>query len=76
MPKPRLPARWIGTGLLIALVVALQVWATSVDKEYYLTQVIMAVYYSVVVLGLCLVMGYAGQISLGHGAFFALGGYM
>jgi branched-chain amino acid transport system permease protein len=28
-----------------------------------------------VVLGLCLVIGYAGQVSLGHGAFFAIGGY-
>ncbi len=35
----------------------------------------MASYYALVVLGLCLVMGYAGQVSLGHGAFFALGGY-
>lgn len=76
MPEPRLPTRWIGTAILITLVIALQIWATAVDKEYYLTQVIMAVYYSVVVLGLCLVMGYAGQISLGHGAFFALGGYI
>ena len=44
-------------------------------RDYYLTQLIMAAYYAVVVLGLCLVMGYAGQISLGHGAFFAIGGY-
>jgi len=28
-----------------------------------------------VVMGLCLLMGYAGQVSLGHGAFFAIGGY-
>jgi branched-chain amino acid transport system permease protein len=35
----------------------------------------MSIYYAVVVLGLCLLMGYAGQVSLGHGAFFALGGY-
>ena len=35
----------------------------------------MAAYYPIVVLGLCLVMGYAGQASLGHGAFFAIGGY-
>jgi branched-chain amino acid transport system permease protein len=35
----------------------------------------MAVYYAIVVMGLALVMGYAGQVSLGHGAFFALGGY-
>jgi branched-chain amino acid transport system permease protein len=43
--------------------------------EYCLTQLTMAVCYALVVLGLCLVMGYAGQVSLGHGAFFALGGY-
>jgi branched-chain amino acid transport system permease protein len=35
----------------------------------------MALYYAIVVMGLCLLMGYAGQVSLGHGAFFAIGGY-
>ena len=35
----------------------------------------MSLYYAIVVIGLCLVMGYAGQVSLGHGAFFAIGGY-
>jgi branched-chain amino acid transport system permease protein len=43
--------------------------------EYCLTQLTMALYYAIVVLGLSLVMGYAGQVSLGHGAFFAIGGY-
>jgi len=28
-----------------------------------------------VVIGLCLLMGYAGQASLGHAGFFAIGGY-
>ncbi len=27
------------------------------------------------VIGLCLLMGYAGQVSLGHAGFFAIGGY-
>jgi branched-chain amino acid transport system permease protein len=36
----------------------------------------MSAYYSVVIIGLCLLMGYAGQISLGHAGFFAIGGYM
>src|SRR5512134_826292 len=44
-------------------------------KEYCLTQLTMAAYYAIVVTGLGLLMGYAGQVSLGHGAFFALGGY-
>jgi len=47
----------------------------ATGTEYCLTQLTMAIYYALVVLGLCLVMGYAGQVSLGHGAFFALGGY-
>lgn len=43
--------------------------------EYCLTQLTMSCYYAMVVLGLCLLMGHAGQVSLGHGAFFAIGGY-
>ena len=55
--------------------VAFQVITSLAGRDYYLTQMIMAAYYAIVVMGLCLVMGYAGQVSLGHGAFFALGGY-
>ena len=36
----------------------------------------MSLYYTVVVIGLCLLMGYAGQISMGHAGFFAIGGYV
>jgi len=41
-----------------------------------MTQLIMSAYYALVVIGLCLLMGYAGQASLGHAGFFALGGYV
>lgn len=69
-----------GRPLLAFLVAALtlvgvQVAVTAMGRAYYLTQMIMTAYYAIVTLGLCLVMGYAGQISLGHAAFFALGGY-
>lgn len=47
----------------------------AAGTEYCLTQLTMAAYYAIVVTGLGLLMGYAGQVSLGHGAFFALGGY-
>lgn len=57
------------------LAVAAHLVATAVGKEFCLTQLTMAVYYAIVVMGLCLLMGFAGQISLGHGAFFAIGGY-
>jgi branched-chain amino acid transport system permease protein len=54
---------------------AVQGLLRALGKEYCLTQLTMSLYYAVVVMGLCLVMGYAGQVSLGHGAFFAIGGY-
>ncbi len=67
--------RLIPVVLIIAAIVSVQLIATVLEKEYCLTQLTMAIYYSMVVMGLCLVMGYAGQVSMGHGAFFAIGGY-
>jgi branched-chain amino acid transport system permease protein len=64
------------TFALFALaIVAAQLLMHVTETEYCLTQLTMALYYAIVVMGLCLLMGYAGQVSLGHGAFFALGGY-
>lgn len=60
---------------MAALVIAVQCVTTVTDTEFYLTQIIMSACYSLVAVGLCLLMGYAGQISLGHAAFFAIGGY-
>ena len=56
-------------------VAAVQLITALTGTEYFLTQLIMAGWYALVVIGLCLLMGYAGQISLGHAAFFAIGGY-
>jgi len=61
--------------ILAALVVSVQVTVTMTGQAFYLTQLTMAAYYTVVVIGLCMLMGYAGQISLGHAGFFAIGGY-
>lgn len=61
--------------LFPAVVAGAQLVMRATGTEYCLTQLTMAVYYAIVVMGLCLLMGYAGQVSLGHGAFFAIGGY-
>ncbi len=61
--------------ILALLVVFIQLLTQWTDSAYYLTQLTMSAYYSIVVIGLCMVMGYAGQISLGHAGFFAIGGY-
>ncbi len=68
--------RYGGIMTLTALVVFVQLLTAWTGKEFYLTQMTMAAYYCLVVTSLCLLMGYAGQISLGHAGFFAIGGYL
>jgi len=60
---------------LSATVVVIQLLTLASGKAFYLTQLTMTAYYSLIVIGLCLLMGFAGQISLGHAGFFAIGGY-
>lgn len=62
-------------GLAVA-VVAIQVAASASDKVFYLTQLTMSAYAMLVVLGLSMLMGYAGQASMGQAGFFAIGGYI
>jgi branched-chain amino acid transport system permease protein len=61
--------------LFAAGIIAVQVATGLTGSDFLLTQLTMAAWYGLVVVGLCLLMGYAGQISLGHAAFFAIGGY-
>jgi len=49
--------------------------AQAAGRGFFLTQLTMSAWYTLVVLGLSLLMGYAGQISLGQAGFFAIGGY-
>ncbi len=62
--------------LLITIVIAIELITGWTDTRYYLTQMTMSAYYALLIIGLCVVMGYAGQISIGHAGFFAIGGYL
>jgi len=68
-------SRYTPVLLLLAAVAAVQLLTLATGTAFYLTQLTMTAYYSLIVLGLCLLMGFAGQISLGHAGFFAIGGY-
>jgi branched-chain amino acid transport system permease protein len=68
-------SRYTPAFLLIGAVVVIQLLTLVSGKTFYLTQLTMTAYYSLIVIGLCLLMGFAGQISLGHAGFFAIGGY-
>ncbi len=44
-------------------------------SDYHLFQLTMVVVYGLAILGLAILTGINGQISLGHGAFYAIGAY-
>ncbi len=67
--------RYVPVIAVAVAVVFLQVVLSQTHATYYMTQITMSAYYAVVAVGLCLLMGYAGQASLGHAGFFAIGGY-
>ncbi|HKM87616.1 MAG TPA: branched-chain amino acid ABC transporter permease [Xanthobacteraceae bacterium] len=63
--------RWIVALALIALAAVLP-FAVS---NYHVFELTLVMIYAIAVLGLNILTGYNGQISLGHGAFFAAGAY-
>jgi branched-chain amino acid transport system permease protein len=64
--------RALGLAALLALAVALP----FVVSSYRVFQLNMVLVYAIVLLGLNILTGYNGQISLGHGAFYAIGAYV
>lgn len=61
--------------ILLLLTIAGLALPRFLTNKYYLTVFIVVGIHSILVLGLNLLMGYAGQISLGHAGFYALGAY-
>ena len=49
---------------------------TGLISNYGFLQLSLMIVYAIAVLGLILLTGFNGQISLGHGAFFAVGAYV
>jgi branched-chain amino acid transport system permease protein len=68
------PRRWWKPAGLLALA-ALALILPFFFGPYRVSQFTLVVIYAIAVLGLNLLVGYSGQISLGHGAFFCLGAY-
>lgn len=62
----------LGIGLLIGVVATLPILARS---PYYLSIMIFIGIYTILTVGLSLLTGYAGQISLGHAGFYGIGAY-
>jgi branched-chain amino acid transport system permease protein len=64
-------ARAVAVALAFVAAAILPMWATS----YQVFQLTLVVVNAIALLGLNVLTGYGGQISLGHGAFFGVGAY-
>ena len=80
--SPRHRAYVIGAWVLAAAVLLYVPFAYdvgfspgSIDKGFRISQLNDVIAYAVAILGLNLVIGYSGQLSLGHSAFVGLGAY-
>jgi len=60
---------------LIAILLAVACALPFLVSNYRTFQLTLVLVYAIALLGLNILTGYSGQISLGHGAFYALGAY-
>jgi branched-chain amino acid transport system permease protein len=68
-------SRWLWLGLLVLALLPIIGGKTGLISNYGFLQLSLMIVYAIAVLGLNLLTGFNGQISLGHGAFFAVGAY-
>ena len=61
--------------LLIAVLLGIACALPFLLSNYRTFQLTLVLVYAIALLGLNILTGYSGQISLGHGAFYALGAY-
>lgn len=66
-----LPAPLAASVIAVAALAA----ATFLFSNYHLFQLTLVLVYAIAILGMTVLTGFNGQISLGHGAFYAIGAY-
>lgn len=63
---------WIAVAVFLLLII---VFPFIFSGSYYITKFTFAGIYAIIAIALGLLMGFAGQISLGHAAFYGVGAY-
>jgi len=61
--------------ILILFLIFIVLFPLFLTNKYYISVMVVVGFYTLIVIGLGMLMGYAGQISLGHAAFYGLGAY-
>lgn len=70
-----LPAPLAAPLAVSVIAVAALAAATFLFSNYHLFQLTLVLVYAIAILGMTVLTGFNGQISLGHGAFYAIGAY-
>jgi len=60
---------------LLAGLIAFPLWAMAADEPFMITLATRAVILALAAVGLNIALGWGGLVSLGHAAFFGIGGY-
>ena len=74
VPLPRRLAG--GRAVAIAVLIGVGVVLPFMLQNFYIFQLTLAMVYAIALIGLNMLVGYNGQISLGHGALYAIGAYI
>ncbi len=72
LPRRMTGNRAIGIAMLVVVGIALP----FVLQNFYIFQLTLAMVYAIALMGLNMLVGYNGQVSLGHGALYAIGAYI
>lgn len=73
--KAAKPEVLLNAALMLALL-AVPLWAWFADEPFLITLTTRAVIFAIAGVGLNFALGFGGLVSLGHAAFFGLGGYV
>jgi len=69
---PIKPLQWLAAALALAALTVFPLWS---GNPYYIHLVETIMIYAIVLFGLDIVVGYTGQVSLGHAGLFGIGAY-
>jgi branched-chain amino acid transport system permease protein len=70
-----MPALLKNYGIVIAIAALIVILPFVLPSTFYLRIAALVFIFAIAVLGLNLLMGFAGQVSLGHAGFFGIGAY-
>ncbi|HEY5210471.1 MAG TPA: branched-chain amino acid ABC transporter permease [Stellaceae bacterium] len=60
----------------LAVIILIGVGLPFVLQNFYIFQLTLAMVYAIALIGLNMLVGFNGQVSLGHGAIYAIGAYV